>query len=381
MIDGNRSLEVADALAAARGARVGIALPAIFCLFTLLWPSFSEVTLAQRRTQRRQTRSTPPRKPTIDYSKFSHATKKHQEECSTCHKNPTDNWQKVRGLPDVADYPDHETCVSCHRQQFFKGARPAICTICHSKVSPRDDVRFAFRNPIGLRQFTIEFPHDTHQDVIASLRQPARDEEKTVMFLKASLPAAGHFIDEKTKKYSNCEICHGSRTKSVVAPPGGWVDGSAPAADTFKSSPESHAACFSCHWKGEAPIADKCDGCHKLTPPYTAADWPKRISMKFRHEGGGERKNHVAECTTCHINITKAATLRGLSPDVPITACTECHNKSGQRQDLDKELVQLEKNKDFLCVYCHTSDVGSRDGPFSHFGVAERPPIKRKDMK
>lgn len=103
--------------------------------------------------------------------------------------------------------------------------------------------------------------------------------------------------------------------------------------------------------------------------------------MKFRHEGGGERKNHLAECTTCHINITKAAMLRGLKPDVPITACTECHNKQGQRQDLDKDLAQLEKNKDFVCVYCHTSDVGSRDAPASHYVVAERMPIKRKDIK
>ena len=72
---------------------------------------------------------------------------------------------------------------------------------------------------------------------------------------------------------------------------------------------------------------------------------PTRISIKYLHEGGGEKKQHVAECTTCHINITKAASLRGLKPDVPITACTECHNKDGLRQDLNKELVALDKNR------------------------------------
>jgi len=339
--------------------------------------------LAQTK-RRRQPRSTETKKVSgaIDYSKFSHATKKHQEECSKCHKIPTENWPKVRAFPDVADYPDHEACVSCHRQQFFKGGRPVICAGCHTVVSPRDDVRLEFRNPKSLNQFAIEFPHDKHQDVIASLRQGTRDDAETVMLLKASLPVARHvFLDEKRKTYNNCEICHGQSTRNAVASPGGWVDGFIPAADTFKSSPETHAACFNCHWKAQAPRSDKCDGCHKLTTAYTAADWPKRISVKFRHEGGGDRKNHVAECTTCHINITKAATLRGLKPDVPITACTECHNKPGQRQDLDKELVQLEKDKDFVCVYCHTSDVGSRDAPVSHYVVAERTPIKRKDIK
>jgi hypothetical protein len=32
---------------------------------------------------------------------------------------------------------------------------------------------------------------------------------------------------------------------------------------------------------------------------------PKRISAKFSHEGG--KGEHVMECTTCHINITRAA--------------------------------------------------------------------------
>jgi hypothetical protein len=103
--------------------------------------------------------------------------------------------------------------------------------------------------------------------------------------------------------------------------------------------------------------------------------------LTFMHEGGGEKRVHVAECTTCHINITKAATLRGLKPDVPITSCTECHNKEGLRQDLGKELSAIDKNKSFTCVYCHTSNIGSQDPPGSHYLIAERPPLKRRDIK
>jgi hypothetical protein len=210
--------------------------------------------------------------------------------------------------------------------------------VCHSKTSPRDDVRYAFRNPASKLQFAIEFPHDKHQDAIALLR-----------------------FAHPPQNYNNCTICHGSRTA------------------TFKAAPTDHGSCFNCHWKSQEPVAANCNGCHKLGT--TAIAEPSRISAKFIHDGGGEKKAHVAECTTCHINITKSATLRGLKPDVPITACTECHNKDGLRQDLSKELMAIDKNRSFTCNYCHAEKVGSLDPPASHYMIAERPPLKRKDIK
>ena len=166
-----------------------------------------------------------------------------------------------------------------------------------------------------------------------------------------------------TPQVPMCTICHGARTA------------------TFKTVPTQHASCFNCHWKSQEPVAGNCNGCHKLaTAPYVVAE-PTRISAKYVHDGGGEKKQHVAECTTCHINITKAASLRGLKPDVPITACTECHNKDGLRQDLNKELIAIDKNRSFTCVYCHADKVGSLDPPASHYLIAERPPLKRKDIK
>lgn len=272
-----------------------------------------------------------------DYSKFSHAAQKHQAACNTCHKIPTKN---ATAFPDIKDYPSHDACVSCHRPQFFKGARPPICSVCHSKTSPRDEARFAFRNSASKLQFTIEFPHDRHQDVIAMVR-----------------------FSHAQQSYNNCTICHASRTA------------------TFKGVPTNHSSCFNCHWKEQQPIANNCNGCHKLATPYSKITDPSRISIKFIHDGGGEKKQHIAECTTCHINITKAASLRGLKPDVPITACTECHNKDGLRQDLNTELVALDKNRSFACVYCHAPNVGSLDPPASHYLIAERPPIKRRDIR
>lgn len=326
----------------------------------------SDTSAQRRRTSRRPA---PTRaRTTIDYSKFSHVTKQHQQRCNTCHKVPTENWQKVRSYPDIADYPDHDKCVSCHRQQFFRGNKPPICSVCHSKVSPRDDARFGFRNPSTTSGFSIEFPHDKHQDVIARVLDSVRSDN---VFRPASFTALA--VDED--KYNNCSICHLARDVIPPAPAAGWLDGFVPDKATFKTVPTAHESCFNCHWTGATPVSGDCAGCHKLGS--STDSLPARISMKFRHDGGGEKLNHIAECTTCHINITKSATLRGLKPDVPITACSECHNREGLRQDVTKELEAIDKNGAFVCVYCHTSDVGRKDPPAGHYLISGRTPKKR----
>ena len=326
--------------------------------------------IGQRRTPQK---TSPPTQAVrgIDYSKFSHSTPKHKQACDTCHRLPTNNWKNVRPFPDVADYPDHEACVRCHRSQFFKGARPAICSVCHTKVSPRDDARFAFRKPDSLWQFAIDFPHDKHQDVIARLKIPST-------LASTSLRAFAHPNQDQTKNYNNCTICHATRARLPVPPPAGWTDNFVPTTARFKSSPDSHGSCFNCHWKAQQPTGNNCGGCHKLAEtPFKPDNGPRRISIKFRHD----REQHIGECTTCHINITKAATLRGLKPDVPITSCTECHNKDGLRLDVSQELEAVDKNPEFACVYCHTSNVGRRDAPSGHYLIAGRQPLKRRESK
>lgn len=352
----------------------------VLALLLLLIAPLFELTNAQRRITRRRQRPvvTASR---IDYSKFLHSTPKHQQAaCNTCHRVPTQNWKAKRGFPDVADFPDHDACIGCHRQQFFRGDRPPICSVCHSKVSPRDDVRFAFRNPARATQFAVDFPHDRHQDIIAAASPLKLDHltvRKTGLSPLRYQPRFVHatFVPDNT--YNNCAICHLTRDE-VPAPATAWTDSYMPDRLTFKSVPSGHESCFNCHWKAEEPVSDNCNGCHKLAMnAVVASSIPQRISMKFKHDGGGEKRNHVAECTTCHINITKASSLRGLKPDVPITACTECHNREGLRLDLSKELDAIDKDRAFVCVYCHTSDVGRRDPPASHYSIVDRPPQTR----
>ena len=51
------------------------------------------------------------------------------------------------------------------------------------------------------------------------------------------------------------------------------------------------------------------------------------------------------------------------------------------RFDVTNELVAIDKNRDFTCTYCHTSDVGRRDPPASHYLISGLPVKKRKDVK
>jgi hypothetical protein len=393
-----------------RGSVVSLIAFALVCLLLagtgLL--SFHDSAQAQKRRVRRPAPRPSSAVAAIDYSRFSHSIQKHQGACNTCHKLPTDNWKKVRDYPDVADYPGHAACVSCHRPQFFKGAKPPICSVCHAKVSPRDEARFAFRNPASRREFLIEFPHDKHQDVIARLlpQNPVMPNLVTQTLTSRGLRTWAHVRPSETKpsqtptgrglRYNNCEICHTPRSVAPVAPPTGWIDSFVPDAAAFRAVPTSHASCFNCHWKSEQPTGENCGGCHKSLSTNVSANtsrltsenpkptdsipfflWDLRISLKFRHA----REQHVAECTACHINITKSSTVRGLKPDVPITACTECHNKDGLRLDVSGELEAIDKNRDFTCSYCHTSDVGRRDPPASHYLIAGREALKRKDVK
>jgi hypothetical protein len=331
------------------------------------------VTAQTRRRNRPRPQTQAPRATASKYSAFLHSSEKHKSlGCNDCHKIPT-AWTAKREFPDAADFPDHDACVRCHRQQFFTrqaiiGTGPAICTVCHVRAAPREGGRFAFGNPNNSnqrmkpkdeRQFVIEFPHDKHQNAIASLH---RSRNRELRFIQALYFRGG--LDDTKPDYNNCSICHVTNASGITST---WADAFTPANGTFKTRPHAHDACFACHWKNEKPAADDCGGCHKPAATFLAVNTPKRISLKFAHEGG--KGEHVMECTTCHINITRASTLRGLTPDVPINACASCHRDSKKTTypkavTIETELEQFKKSGN--CTYCHTSDVGKKQPPPSH---------------
>src|SRR5215204_2733230 len=187
--------------------KLTLALLTLAAAAAFFWPRLSPVAagaLPEPQTRRSRTQRRPPARPArprVDYSKFTHTTAAHRKDsCDSCHKSPSDNWARVRtsdsAFPDITDYPEHASCLSCHRQQFFSGARPAICSVCHTVVSPRADVRHPFANPAETfagsakartrpREFGLVFPHDLHQDVMARSTSPA-GETGAPRFVRAS---------------------------------------------------------------------------------------------------------------------------------------------------------------------------------------------------
>ena len=315
--------------------------------------------------------------PRRNYTDFSHATHvtKQKLACGSCHKFPTKNWKEVRkgdaAFPDVTEFPEHASCLNCHRQQFFARERPVpkICSNCHVRATPVETSRYAFpsRGEAFLStakavnfvsEFRVFFPHDKHTD-------------------------------------ADCTDCHQtyqpqgkSDDEFVTKPPKNIGDAFWLKKGTFKTRPLTHASCFTCHNQESelAPLPQNCDACHKLpgaekltadfdeklagtigvTDWWTLTAWRNRISAgAFRHEIHSDIK-----CGQCH----QGATMRAVS----IKSCggaEGCHvtatlNDGGV---LNYEIDQRNKSATFVCTKCHIA-FGSRLIPASHVNAIPKPP-------
>lgn len=316
-----------------------------------------------------------PRSAAQQRDRFSHASAAHKKlDCASCHKVPTLNWVAARGFPDVAQFPGHAACASCHRRDFFSGNRPTFCAGCHTSAGPRSAPFFPFPVRSRSHEFATIFPHNVHQDIIASVRQH-REAVGVAHFTNVSLRKP----TDDPPRFNNCAICHETATalpKFASRVPVGQTalaeaagDNLAPSAQFFKTMPAGHASCFECHYQGLQPAAANCAGCHRLTQSYFTSAVVKRYSLKFDHSEKNDKGDlvHTKDCMTCHVRISGNGDLRTMKDaDVPIMACTSCHDK-----DLTKELNSRADTIDkklpaFQCSYCHTQSVGVFTVPPSH---------------
>lgn len=326
----------------------------------------SVVTLTIVASPQRR-RPAPATKPRIDYSRFSHFTEQHRAVCSSCHTFPSKNWKQVRkaddAFPDVTEYPEHQACLGCHRQQFFARERPVprICSNCHAKATPTETSRYpfpslgeAFLTTVKGRDFVSDFqvlfPHDKHAD-------------------------------------SECSGCHQpyqaqgkSDDEFVTRPPKNIGDAFWLKKGTFQTRPLTHAGCFICHNPESelAPLPPNCDSCHKPPAPgkratdfdeklagtmgiqdwWTLTAWRERISAgAFRHEVHSDLK-----CAQCHTGATMNA--------VPVKSCggaEGCHVTATLDDGgiLNYEIDQRNKNNAFVCTKCHIV-FGNNAVPASH---------------
>jgi len=365
----------------------------------------------QRRGRARRPAPAAAPRPSVDYTKFSHATAQHQQgACDSCHKAPSANWPQARAkdsaFPDITDYPEHASCVNCHRQQFFRGARPAICSVCHTAVSPRAGARFPFENPADAfarsekargrqSEFSLNFPHDRHQDVMARFVPSFKADALRVV--RASFEPQG-----EKKPVDSCSICHQTyrqpgktEAKPAATPPAGAVV--LPTDGVFKTTPSGHESCFNCHWQdgGERPLSSDCAGCHRLLPqgktqapprgkdadaqtaakagitdPLIVRKLLRRDSATFSHDDD----HHKARgCTACHINITAISLLDERTIRVPILTCggSGCHINPKPKRILNEEVGKRDADPTFQCTKCHIN-YGKDKVPRSHLDAVSK---------
>ena len=313
---------------------------------------------------------------------FSHTEPKHQtKSCDSCHLMPTSNWVAARGFPDVAQFPGHASCFTCHKTNVLVGNKPTFCLGCHSNVAPGRAPFLPFPVASRPREFMIKFPHNVHQDILAGLQRP--DGVAVAHYVNASFTP-----DEKQAAFNSCAVCHVQSEKlpKVDVPPiKDELKADAPAAAEkvdvkaayFKSMPQGHQTCFACHFTGIKPVSSDCAGCHTLTKPYQETNTLDRYSIKFDHT----QKDHaVKDCMACHVRIAQNADAKAMKdPDVPVLSCAPCHGNpfNGAKKGADNyfesaianEMTERQKDKTMQCTYCHSTAVGRYPVPASHLAL------------
>lgn len=333
----------------------------------------------------------------VKYTEFPHNEKAHKLDCGTCHKFPSANWNKVRteaaAFPDITDYPKHESCLNCHKQQFFKGTPPKICSICHTNPSPRDSSRHPFPNPReifdlspkgkkAVSDFVVGFPHDKHIEIVSQNRG------REVTFANAAFVGGR----KRLAGEESCAVCHqtllpqgNSPDEFVTAPPAKLGDAFWMKKGTFKSKPTGHTTCFTCHNadSGMLPAPETCSACHQLKPGQPKADFDEKsaVAMKIdnkvmmdswrlRDSSGKFQHAFIAhvdmECATCH-NVLKMNTADPLTKKVAISSCAMCHVTATSEDGgaLNLEADSRRANAAFQCVKCHIT-FGKLPIPESH---------------
>jgi len=366
------------------------------------------------RRSRSQKPKTPP-KPKVDYTKFSHTTHVVTQKlaCSSCHKVPAKNFKEVRkgdaAFPDVTDFPEHSSCLTCHKEQFFARERPApsICSNCHIAVTPKDTTRWLFPSlgdvtdpKLKRREFVSEFgvgfPHDKHIDVVG-LNLGRRQLFTNVLFQ-----------EKKPAPPKSCPVCHEtyqpqgkSSEEYLVKPPKNIGDNFWLKKGTFKTIPNSHTICFTCHSadSGIAPEPKNCEMCHKLVMPtplkvdfdpklattmgadkFMVARWGRRQSSgAFRHEGG---EHPDLSCLNCHKVDNEA--FRTVDPKTMKVAVRSCGGAEGchitttvdEGGALNFEIDSRKKDPKFVCTKCHVT-FGSEPLPDNHPQAIPTPKPKK----
>ncbi len=399
----------------------------------------------QRRRQvqrpnarRRQT----ARRAVRPYNEYRHDIPAHINNCANCHTTNSLRNVAARDLINrlaVNEFPDHDACISCHRTQFFTGARPQICTVCHTVVSPRSGARFEFPKSNG--EFSTVFPHDVHQYVLAKIEPAHKQIIAQPHFVNASFIAQDERPEARINKLNRtCAACHTADLNREHDAPAGWIElektddketqlpngtivlpdgtkrltnGTTIAPDgkatevltlgTFQLSPAgdgAHATCFACHYQAQKPIATDCAGCHGLQNRRSIIKNANLTSNASRQSNTRAGKLNIAVAHTNDVRWTRriSAKFRHEDGNHNGISCTSCHTNilaSDQLatiaarvpfatcagchvKQIRNEFAAVKKDVTYNCAYCHIpGDEGKRAIPASHTYGGAFGPIPR----
>jgi hypothetical protein len=247
-------------------------------------------------------------------------------------------------------------------------------------------------------EFGVGFPHDKHIDAIGLNLPPERDH---VRFMNAVFQA------KKPAPPKSCPVCHEtyqpqgkSSEEYLVKPPKNIGDNFWLKKGTFKTIPNSHTTCFTCHNadSGIPPEPKNCETCHKLLAPtqlktdfdeklagtmgadkFMILRWRRRISAgAFRHEGG---EHPDVNCLNCHnVESSTFSTVDPKTMKVPVKSCggaDGCHITQTVDDGgiLNFEIDSKRKDASFVCTKCHVT-FGKEGVPLTHLQAIPTPKPK-----
>ena len=243
-------------------------MPRVLTIGVVLWACAVLVTVngAQRRQRGRRTpvRTVATNNP---YSTFTHLTHGPDSpdtrtkllKCGDCHTSPSPNEvnRTAAGLADpLQRHLYHDACFSCHERQVFRGARPAICTICHTRVSPRATARDVYE----WRFVSAKFSHiggGENRRHVAECTSCHKTDGETP---RVKFPAA---------PIAACFQCHKSNKPKIVTEMDNYQE-------IMEGRAEGNPECTGCHLSVVGRLAPPCSHYFLFGEDYFAVeDFPK----------------------------------------------------------------------------------------------------------
>lgn len=212
------------------------------------------VSDAQRRRARRAPRGASLPSDAAKYSTFTHHThgpdgrdaRAKLLKCRDCHTVPPAGNVAAAADAKPADplkrHPYHDACFGCHEREIYRGARPAMCRVCHSRVSPRATARDVYE----WKLITANFNHlgggakRQHVDENCGSCHKVAAETARVKFQKAPIKA--------------CFQCHKSNKPMI----GTEIDKYEDALGGKPLKPNESRECVGCHLSAIGKMPPPC---------------------------------------------------------------------------------------------------------------------------